>query len=76
MACFGGATRIGAISGVGSGLVIWLYTLFLPSFGPEIFISENTLQNGFLNITWLKPNALFGITGIDTLVHAIFGVSL
>jgi len=67
-----GATRIGAISGVGSGLVIWLYTLFLPSFGPEIFISENTLQNGFLNITWLKPNSLFGITGIDTLVHAIF----
>ncbi|MZQ88105.1 sodium:solute symporter [Frigidibacter albus] len=67
-----GATRVGAAAGLLTGFAIWLYVLFLPSFGAgELFGAELMLQ-GPLGIGWLRPQALFGITGIDPLLHALF----
>ena len=65
-----GANRIGAIAGLVVGFVIWLYTLFLPSLG-NVY-SPTFLAEGPWGIWWLRPQALFGVTELDPLVHALF----
>lgn len=65
------ANRHGALSGLLTGFTIWAFTLFLPSFGPDVLIPATVFENGLLGISWLRPNALFGIEGLDSLVHAL-----
>lgn len=67
-----GATRSGALVGLGVGFSIWVFTMLLPSFGPGVVLSTSTFANGLWGAGWLRPQALFGITGIDPTVHAIF----
>ena len=67
-----GATRTGAAAGLGLGFAVWAYTLFLPSFGPGAVISAEVFANGPLGLGWLRPQALFGVTGMDPLIHAVF----
>ena len=67
-----GATRTGAAAGLVLGFAVWVYTLFLPSFGAETLISPGTMANGPFGLGWLRPHALFGITGMDPLLHALF----
>jgi len=64
--------RIGAIIGILLGLIIWLYTLFLPSFTSFSWFRTFVLDNGPFNITLLKPTALFGLMGMDPWSHALF----
>ncbi|WP_299354661.1 ATP-binding protein [uncultured Shimia sp.] len=66
-----GATRIGAFVGLTVGFVVWAYALLLPSFGSGALISEAVMLNGPFGISWLRPQAFFGIEGMDPLVHAI-----
>ncbi|WP_435136960.1 ATP-binding protein [Pseudopelagicola sp. nBUS_19] len=66
-----GATRFGAFAGLTVGFMIWAYTLLLPGFGPGVVISEQVLNNGPFGLSWLRPQAFFGIVGMDPLVHAI-----
>ena len=67
-----GATRAGAASGLIVGFVVWAYTFFLPSVGAATPLWAEVQQIGPYGIAWLKPQALFGIEGIDPLVHAVF----
>ncbi|MCK4712968.1 MAG: sodium:solute symporter, partial [Marinosulfonomonas sp.] len=67
-----GATRIGAAAGLITGFCLWAYTLFLPSFGGTFILSASVLAEGPLGIGWLRPQALFGVAGMDPLVHALF----
>ncbi|MBO6899196.1 MAG: sodium:solute symporter [Shimia sp.] len=67
-----GATRSGAFVGLTVGFVIWAYTLLLPSFGAGTLVSETMLAEGPMGVGWLRPQAFFGITGMDPLVHAVF----
>ncbi|MEM1066890.1 MAG: ATP-binding protein, partial [Pseudomonadota bacterium] len=67
-----GATRIGAGLGVGIGFSVWLYTLFLPSFGVGDVLSASTFEAGPFGLALLRPQALFGLDGMDPLVHAVF----
>ena len=66
-----GATRTGAIWGLSTGLAIWLWTLFLPSLGVEALMPMSVLEAGPFGITGLRPQALFGLAGIDPLVHGV-----
>ncbi len=66
-----GATRSGALAGLMVGAVLWVYTLFLPSFSGELSLSATTLSEGPWGITILRPQALLGLTGLDPLVHAV-----
>ncbi|MDU8913731.1 ATP-binding protein [Aestuariicoccus sp. MJ-SS9] len=66
-----GATRAGALAGLTVGFVIWLYTLYLPSFATGALVSDAVLQDGPFGIGWLRPQALFGIEGLDPLLHAM-----
>lgn len=67
-----GATRTGAFVGLTVGFVIWAYTLLLPSFGAGTLVSETMLAEGPMGLGWLRPQAFFGISGMDPLVHAVF----
>ncbi len=66
-----GATRLGAIAGLTAGFAIWLYTLYLPSFGVGTILPVSIVENGLFGLVWLKPDALFGISGMDQLMHAL-----
>ncbi len=67
-----GATRRGAVAGLLAGFALWAYTLYLPSFGEGGVMSAGLLEHGPLGVSWLRPQALFGMTGIDPVVHALF----
>lgn len=67
-----GGSRTGAVLGLSIGLLIWGYTLFLPSFGADAVISAQVMAQGPWGIGWLRPQALFGVEGIDPLIHALF----
>ena len=67
-----GATRTGAAAGLITGFFVWAYTLFLPSIGTGVIFSDAILADGLLGLSALRPHALFGIEGMDPLVHAVF----
>ncbi len=67
-----GATGKGALAGILAGFAVWLYTLFLPSFEGAFLLGEATIRDGPAGIAWLRPQALFGMTGMDPLVHTVF----
>jgi len=67
-----GATKVGAVAGLVTGLTVWAFTLYLPSFGPGEVLSERTFAEGLAGIGWLRPQALFGVEGMDPLLHALF----
>ncbi len=65
-----GATRTGALAGLLVGFVLWVYTLLLPGLGGGL-LPESVLNDGPLGIGWLRPQALFGIVGLDPIVHSV-----
>lgn len=67
-----GGTRAGAAAGLIVGFVVWAYTLFLPSFGPAGPFGMSIMQNGPFGLQWLRPQALFGVDGMDPLIHTLF----
>ena len=66
-----GATRTGAFFGLGIGFALWVFTMLLPSFGIDGALSKQTFEQGLMGLGWLRPQALFGIAGLDPTVHAV-----
>ncbi|HEY9020846.1 MAG TPA: ATP-binding protein, partial [Paracoccaceae bacterium] len=64
-----GATRNGAFAGLVVGFAIWTWCLLLPGFGGGV-LSQAVMEQGPWGLSWLRPHALFGIEGIDPLLHA------
>ncbi len=67
-----GGTRNGALAGLSAGFVVWAYTLLLPSFAADGLLSTAFLDEGPFGIALLRPEALFGVDGIDNVSHAMF----
>jgi Na+/proline symporter/signal transduction histidine kinase len=65
------ANRTGALAGLLTGGAIWGWCMFLPSFGVDVVISAQVLAEGPFGFGWLRPQALFGIEGMDPLVHGV-----
>ena len=65
------ATAHGAMAGVLCGFGVWLYTLFLPSFGDSVML-QGLFEHGPWGWALLRPGALFGLEGLSPLVHATF----
>ncbi|MDF1727176.1 MAG: ATP-binding protein, partial [Sulfitobacter sp.] len=66
-----GATRTGALGGLAVGFALWVFTMLLPSFGPDAALSARIFEEGLLGLGLLRPQALFGIEGLDPTVHAV-----
>jgi hypothetical protein len=47
------------------------YTLLLPSFA-KWWLSPDFMQEGLFGATLLKPQELFGVTGLDEISHSLF----
>jgi Na+/proline symporter/nitrogen-specific signal transduction histidine kinase len=66
-----GATRAGALAGLSAGFAVWLYTLLLPSLARSGWIPPGFVEQGPWGVAWLKPYALFGLGGLDTITHSL-----
>lgn len=55
------ATGLGALAGLSGGFFVWCYTLLLPTFAHSGLIPDTILDTGPLGLTFLKPEALFGL---------------
>ncbi len=66
-----GATRAGALAGLASGFVVWLYTLLLPSFAKSGWLPIGFLKEGPFGVALFKPYALFGLEGLNDITHAM-----
>jgi signal transduction histidine kinase/Na+/proline symporter len=67
-----GGTRAGAAAGLAGGFAVWAWTLMLPSVAKSGWIGAGFLADGPFGIAALAPEALFGLTGLDNLSHALF----
>ena len=74
-AFFGGllwrrANHAGAVCGILVGFAFWAYTLLLPSIAPLWPAADALVHAGPWAIAWLRPQALFGLTGLDPISQA------
>ncbi len=67
-----GGTRGGALAGLVLGFGLWVYTLMLPSIAKSGWWQTDFVSNGPWGIALLKPEQLFGLTGLDGLTHSLF----
>lgn len=67
-----GASKAGAFAGISAGVLVWAYTLLLPSFARSGALGIGFIADGPLGIELLKPYALFGLTGLDPVTHSTF----
>lgn len=67
-----GGTRAGALSGLITGFLVWLYTLVLPTMTEAGLMPPGFIREGPFGIHWLRPFQLFGLTGFDTISHGVF----
>ncbi len=54
------------------GFVIWAWSCFMPSLASVSYVVSDLLEKGPWGISWLRPEALFGLEGWDPLAHAAF----
>ncbi|MGH6727679.1 MAG: hybrid sensor histidine kinase/response regulator [Pseudolabrys sp.] len=74
-AFFGGliwrrATAGGAIAGMSIGILVWGYTLLLPTFADIGVVGQHILTNGPWGLMMLRPQHLFGLE-LSPLVHGV-----
>jgi Na+/proline symporter/signal transduction histidine kinase len=68
--------RNGALAGLTAGFLLWTYTLLLPSFAHSGWLPVSFLEQGPFGIELLRPEQLFGLTGFDSVSHAMFWTML
>lgn len=66
-----GGTKAGALAGLALGFALWCWTLLLPSIAKSGWMDRGFLDHGPLGIALLKPEQLLGLTGLDSLTHAL-----
>ena len=67
-----GGTRQGATAGILAGFAIWFFTLVVPTMVEPGMVPASVLQNGVFGLSGLRPFALFGLEGLDSLSHGLF----
>ncbi len=76
-ALFGGmywrsGTRQGAMAGLLLGFAMWAYTLMLPSLARSGWFDASFIEQGLFGSSWLKPEELLRLQGLDSLTHSLF----
>ncbi len=66
-----GGRRSGALAGLALGFAVWAYTLLLPSFAESGWIPMSIVDQGPWGVRALRPQALFGLDGLDPWTHAL-----
>ncbi|MBX3700367.1 MAG: hybrid sensor histidine kinase/response regulator [Dokdonella sp.] len=66
------ASRQGVMAGLGAGFAVWCYTLLAPTLTSAGWFDAGWVGRGPYDIGWLRPHALFNLSGWDPLTHATF----
>ena len=66
-----GGTRNGALAGLAAGALLWAWTLMLPSIAKSGWMDAGFVRDGLFGWAWTRPEALFGLAGLDPLTHAL-----
>jgi Na+/proline symporter/signal transduction histidine kinase len=74
-AFFGGlfwrrATARGALAGMSAGILVWFYTLMVPSFADAGLVPASIVSSGPWNLEMLRPQALLGLS-LPPLAHGV-----
>ncbi|SIS46891.1 NahK/ErcS family hybrid sensor histidine kinase/response regulator [Neptunomonas antarctica] len=64
-------SRQGALTGMAAGLLLWIYTLVIPTLTDAGIISPHFLENGLFDYHLLTPTALFSFSNLDPLTHGV-----
>jgi Na+/proline symporter/nitrogen-specific signal transduction histidine kinase len=64
--------KLGALLGLAAGSLIWFYTMLLPAMIKSDWLSAALLDEGPWGIGFLRPEGLFGVTGLDPVSHTVF----
>ncbi|MDH5541191.1 MAG: ATP-binding protein, partial [Rhizobacter sp.] len=67
-----GGTRGGALAGLVAGFAVWVHTLMLPSIAKSGWWQTDFVTSGPFGIVLLRPEQLFGLSGLDNLTHSLF----
>ncbi|MBV0932238.1 sodium:solute symporter family protein [Marinobacterium weihaiense] len=62
---------MGAMLGLMAGFALWGWTLIIPAWVEEGWLPVSLLLEGPLGISWLRPEALFGMD-LPSVPHAVF----
>jgi len=65
------STRVGAFTGLLTGFALWAYTLFLPTLARSGLFSADFVEQGPLQIGWLRPEALLVDVQANPLTHGV-----
>jgi signal transduction histidine kinase/Na+/proline symporter len=65
------ASAPGALAGLGAGFAVWAYTLVVPVLVRGDFLPMRLLTEGPFAIHVLRPEALFGVDGLDPISNAV-----
>jgi signal transduction histidine kinase len=64
-------SRAGALVGLVGGFAMWAYTLLVPSLARAGWLPTSLLDDGPWGIGLLRPESLFGLSGLDPISHAM-----
>jgi PAS domain S-box-containing protein len=67
-----GGNKHGALLGMVAGFAVWAHTQLVPVFVATGWLSPSIMAAGPLELAWLKPHALFGLSGLDPMAHTVF----
>jgi signal transduction histidine kinase len=67
-----GATRNGALAGLVGGIALWAYTLLLPELAKSGWVPASIVRDGPFGIALLRPQELFGLTGMGPVGNGVF----
>jgi len=67
-----GATRLGALSGLIGGFLVWGYTLPLPSLAESGWLPPSFVEQGLWGWSLLRPYQLLGVENLDPIAHSLF----
>jgi Na+/proline symporter/signal transduction histidine kinase len=75
-AFFGGliwrrATARGAMAGMTVGILVWAYTLLIPSFADAGIVGSDILRDGPFGLALLRPQVMLGLD-LPPLLHGVF----
>ncbi|OGI02615.1 MAG: hypothetical protein A2X42_10935 [Candidatus Margulisbacteria bacterium GWF2_38_17] len=64
--------KVGARAGLLGGFIAWIYTLFIPALINSGWLASSILKEGIFGLSFLRPEALFGISLENNIVHSAF----
>ncbi len=67
-----GATTRGAVLGLCGGFLAWGYCLILPALAHSGWMPIGLVNHGPFGLSFLRPEALLGLTSLDPLTHTVF----